>query len=62
MWAAPRITPATRVTSNVADFAAEPTDLVDDLTRLAELHQAGDLTDEEFAVAKRERLADETPS
>jgi hypothetical protein len=35
-------------------------DLVDDLTRLAELHEAGDLTDEEFATAKRDRLAAET--
>jgi hypothetical protein len=31
-------------------------DLVDDLTRLAELHEAGDLTDAEFAAAKDDRL------
>jgi hypothetical protein len=34
-----------------------PVDLVDDLTRLAELHEAGDLTDDEFATAKRDRIA-----
>jgi hypothetical protein len=33
-------------------------DLVDDLSRLAELHGSGDLTDAEFAAAKRQRLGD----
>jgi putative oligomerization/nucleic acid binding protein len=32
-------------------------DLVDGLARLAELHEAGDLTDDEFATAKRDLLA-----
>jgi hypothetical protein len=49
---------ATRSTSPGA--AGEPAeaspDLLDDLTRLSELHEAGDLTDEEFAAAKRDRL------
>ena len=40
----------------------EASDLVDDLTSLAELHEAGDLTDDEFGAAKRERLADERPT
>jgi hypothetical protein len=31
-------------------------DLAEDLARLAELHAAGDLTDDEYAQAKRERL------
>jgi hypothetical protein len=43
------------------DPTAAPSDLVDDLTRLAELHEAGDLTDEEFATAKRDRLEAEHP-
>ena len=43
------------------DPSAAPSDLVDDLTRLAELHDAGDLTDEEFATAKRDRLEAEHP-
>ena len=61
-WAAPRATPATTSGARRDQSPAEPADLVDDLTRLAELHEAGDLTDEEFAAAKRERLADETRS
>jgi hypothetical protein len=61
LWAAPRATPATRTGARADHFPAE-SDLVDDLTRLAELHEAADLTDEEFATAKRERLADETRS
>ena len=36
-------------------------DLVDDLSRLAELHEAGDLTDEEFSAAKLERLTEPGP-
>jgi hypothetical protein len=35
-----------------------PTDIVDDLARLARLHAAGDLTDDEFAAAKLERLTE----
>jgi hypothetical protein len=31
-------------------------DLAEDLARLAELHASGDLSDDEFARAKRERL------
>ena len=41
--------------------SAQARELVDDLTQLAELHEAGDLTDEEFAAAKRERLGAEPP-
>jgi hypothetical protein len=53
---------AARPTSSAgAAGTAEPgdaaSDLVDDLTRLAELHEAGDLTDDEFAAATRDRLA-----
>jgi hypothetical protein len=47
-WRAPRQATAA---------AGEPPDLVDDLSRLAELHEAGDLTDEEFAAAKDRLLA-----
>jgi hypothetical protein len=36
---------------------ADP-DLVDDLGRLARMHAAGDLTDEEFSAAKLERLTE----
>ncbi|HEX2755854.1 MAG TPA: SHOCT domain-containing protein [Candidatus Limnocylindrales bacterium] len=50
---------ATRPTPSV-EPPTEPSDLVDDLTRLAELHEAGDLSDEEFATAKRDRLGQET--
>jgi hypothetical protein len=57
-WGAPRPAPST-LGDKPSD---EPSDLVDDLTRLAELHEAGDLTDDEFATAKRERLAAEPPS
>jgi hypothetical protein len=53
-WGAPRPTPS----GGAGDASAVPTDLVDDLTRLAELHEAGDLTDEEFAAAKLERLTE----
>jgi hypothetical protein len=68
-WGAPR--PASSAGIGAATIGAAttdrddpsaPSDLVDDLTRLAELHAAGDLTDEEFATAKRDRLAAETPS
>jgi hypothetical protein len=55
-WGAPRPAASTAV-----EGARAATDLVDDLTRLAELHEAGDLTDEEFAEAKRDRLAAEPP-
>jgi hypothetical protein len=61
-WGAPR--PAASAAGNSPgddDAAAAPSDLVDDLTRLAELHEAGDLTDDEFATAKRDRLATEHP-
>jgi hypothetical protein len=53
-WGAPRRAPS----GGAGDASAAPTDLVDDLTRLAELHEAGDLTDEEFAAAKLERLTE----
>ena len=49
----PRPAPSPRGAS-----AADGSDLVEDLSRLAELHEAGDLTDAEFAAAKRERLTD----
>jgi len=62
-WSVPR---PPHATSDRAPIGGEPSgeasDLVDDLTRLAELHEAGDLTDEEFAAAKGERLAAEPPS
>jgi hypothetical protein len=35
---------------------AHPADLADQLARLAELHRAGELTDEEFGAAKRRLL------
>lgn len=53
VWAAPR--PASSAGGDGGGDA--PLDLADDLARLAELHEAGDLTDEEFAAAKRDRLA-----
>lgn len=61
-WGAPR--PAASEGFNSPggdDRASAPSDLVDDLTRLAELHEAGDLTDDEFATAKRERLEADKP-
>ena len=51
-WGAPR--PASTAEGG---GDADP-DLVDDLARLAELHAAGDLTDDEFSAAKRDRLAE----
>jgi hypothetical protein len=56
---APSARGAPRPTSpgGAGEPAEASVDLVDDLTRLAELHEAGDLTDEEFAAAKRDRLA-----
>lgn len=51
-WGAPR--PAT---SAEGGPSAE-SDLVDDLTRLARLHETGALTDDEFRAAKRELLDD----
>ena len=41
-----------------AGSGARSGDVVDDLARLAELHEAGDLTDDEFAAAKLERLTE----
>jgi hypothetical protein len=62
-WGAPRPAPTAMGAAHGVDHvAAAESDLVDDLTRLAELHEAGDLTDEEFAIAKRERLAADPPS
>jgi hypothetical protein len=55
-WGTPR--PAPRA----APGAAAAADLAEDLARLAELHAAGDLTDDEFAAAKRERLEASGPS
>ena len=52
-WGAPR----PRSSGAAVDSGGAPLDLADDLSRLAELHDAGDLTDEEFAAAKRDRLA-----
>jgi hypothetical protein len=52
-WGAPRATSP----GGAGEPADTRPDLDDDLTRLAELHEAGDLTDEEFAAAKRDRLA-----
>jgi hypothetical protein len=61
-WGAPRPAASAAVNSpGDDDAAAAPSDLGDDLTRLAELHEAGDLTDDEFATAKRDRLAAEQP-
>ena len=51
-WGAPRPTSS----GGAAEPGAPSLDLADDLTRLAELHEAGDLTDDEFAAAKRDRL------
>ena len=62
-WGAPRVSSAAvgaRTTAGPTDPSA-PSDLVDELTRLAELHEAGDLTDEEFATAKRDRFEAEHP-
>jgi hypothetical protein len=63
-WSVPRPAPPTAGRVPIGnDASAEPSsDLVDDLARLAKLHEAGELTDEEFATAKRERLAAEPPS
>ena len=57
-WGVPR--PAADGSPAAAPEApmAPATDLVDDLARLAELHEAGDLTDEEFSAAKLERLTE----
>jgi hypothetical protein len=62
-WGAPRPVSSAAVSATTAGPTASsaPSDLVDDLTRLAELHEAGDLTDEEFATAKRDRLEAEHP-
>ena len=51
-WGAPR------PSSTSEGAIEEPSDLVDDLSRLAELHDAGDLTDEEFGAAKDSLLRD----
>jgi hypothetical protein len=51
-WSAPQ--PLAR--TELAGAAAATDDLVADLTRLADLHAAGDLTDAEFVAAKRELL------
>jgi hypothetical protein len=62
-WSVPRPPHATVGRAPIGDEPASgPSDLVDDLTRLAELHEAGDLSDEEFATAKRERFPAEPPS
>ena len=55
-WGAPRPAPAPD-----AEAARPRPDLVDDLARLAELHEAGELTDDEFAAAKRDRLGADAP-
>lgn len=62
-WAVPAATPAANA-GPVATIPLDPArgiDVVDDLTRLAALHASGELSDEEFAAAKRERLADSGP-
>ena len=45
------------VKSSKATSSEQPTDLVDQLGRLGELHVAGVLTDEEFSAKKAEILA-----
>ena len=58
-WGAPRIAAQP---GHQGGSPPEPApDLVDDLTRLAELHAAGDLTDDEFSAAKLERLTEPDP-
>ena len=54
--------PAPRPAAGRERASPEASDLIEDLGRLAELHAAGDLTDEEFAAAKGDRLATERPT
>ena len=49
---------STEGSRSAAAADVDRTDLVGDLVRLAELHEAGNLTDEEFAAAKLERLTE----
>ena len=65
-WGSPRPTPAPSTPppagAHPADDGSTPSLLVSDLARLAELHDTGALTDEEFDEAKRDRLAAEGES
>jgi hypothetical protein len=47
-----------RATTSAAAFASSPGSSVEQLERLAALHASGELTDEEFAAAKRGLLSD----
>jgi hypothetical protein len=53
-------TAATMTEAPLAETATPDGDLVDDLERLAALHRDGQLTDDEYARAKRARLSEDT--
>lgn len=56
-WGTPRPAPPTSAAASPSRGDDDGAlDLAEDLARLAELHATGDLTDDEYAQAKRERL------